>query len=102
MKHTRNMIRKPSDEARELFLYTINTGRIYKRIEAVVDCLRKHNARGNYDPEKAIDAFYHVATDAAKMYAREFFTIGARPFTVTERYTAAAEMVEYYEDDILG
>lgn len=101
MKHTRNMIRKPSDEARELFLYTINTSRFYNRIQSVIDRLKRHNARGNYDPEKAIDAFYYVASDAAKMYAREFFNIGGG-FTVTERFTAAADMVEYFEEEILG
>ena len=101
MKHTKNMYINPSHEATELELYALHSNpAIYRRLLGVVETLRRHVKRGNYDPARAVDAFYYTMNDAAKMYAREFMSIGAG-FTVTERYTAAAAMVEHFEEDIL-
>lgn len=103
MKHTKSMIYKPSDEARELLLYAINAGRLYdKMIVPVVRNLAKKHTKGIYDATKAVDAFFPIATEAAKMYAREF---AQNPdwcfiFDVTARYTTAADMVNYYAENI--
>lgn len=68
----------------------------------VVRNLAKKYAKGNFDNTKAIDAFFPIATEAAKMYAREF---AKNPdwciiFDVTARFTTAADMVEYYMENI--
>lgn len=103
MKHTKAMIYKPSDEARELLLYAINTGRLYAdRIVPVVKNMAKKYAKGIWDASKAVDAFYPIATDAAKMYAKEFARNPEWPviFDVTARFTCAADMVDYYMENI--
>lgn len=103
MKRTKSMIYKPSEEARELLLYAINTGRLYEHmIVPVVKNLAKKYAKGNFDSTKAIDAFFPIANEAAKMYAREF---AKNPdwciiFDVTARFTVAQDMVDYYMENI--
>ncbi len=103
MKHTKNMIYSPSIESRELTLYATNDGRLYDyRIVPVVRNLAKKFAKGTFDADKAIDAFYPVATEAARMYCREFARLEDAPqvFDVTARFTTAAEMVDYYMENI--
>ena len=100
MKRTKNMYINPSHEANELGLYALHCDEnLYRWLQNVVGTLKKHYKRGNYNPDRAIDAFYPVMTEAAKRYAKEFFSIGGG-FTVTERFTAAAAMVEHFEEDI--
>ena len=96
MKHTRSMIYKPTQEARELFVYTVNNGRIWPNIEHTIKTLRKHYAKGNYNPEKAADAFYYIADTGSRFYIRDF----GYGFSVQDRYTAAVDMVEYFTEDI--
>lgn len=97
MKHTKSMVYTPSAEAHELFLYAINDGDLYRSmICPVIENMKKKVAKGTYDAEKAQEAFYHVATQASKDYFRDF----GHNFTVTERFTVAVEMVDYYEDEI--
>lgn len=101
MKRTKNMYINPSHEANELELFCLHNDRyIYRCLQGVVANLKKYYKRGNYNPDRAIDAFYPVMTEAAKRYIREFCSIGARPFSVTDRFTAAAAMVEHFEEDI--
>lgn len=97
MKKTRSMIIHETDESRELFLYAVNNGVLYARaIVPTVRNLAKKYRAGKFDAEKAIDAFYYVSTMASDMYNRDF---GYR-FTVTERYTAAASMKDYFMEDV--
>ena len=96
MKRTKSMYINPSEEARELVLCTVNDGTMYAHITATVRSLAKHYKRGNYSTEKAIDAYYTIATEAAKKYTRDFGYM----FTVTERFTAAAELEEYYRENV--
>jgi hypothetical protein len=103
MKRTKNMVYSPSIESRELTLYATNYGRLYDyRIVPVVRNLAKKFAKGTFNPDKAIDAFYPVATEAAKKYCREFARVEDAPriFSVTDRFTTAADMVEYYMENI--
>lgn len=98
MKRTKNMIYNPTTEAYELFLYATNDGKLYRRmIEAVLDNLEKKIKKGEYNREKAVDAWYYVATEASKNYEKEF---GYR-FSVADRFTVATDMAEYYEEQIL-
>jgi hypothetical protein len=53
-------------------------------------------AKGVFNADKAIDAFYHVADAASKQYHKDFGYL----FTVTERFTAATDMVDYYMENI--
>lgn len=103
MKRTKSMIYKPSIESRELTLYAVNTCRLYDyMIVPVVRNLARKFAKGIFDADKAIDAFYPVACEAAKMYCREFARLEDAPhiFSVTDRFTTAADMVDEYMENI--
>lgn len=55
-KRTKNMIYKETVESRELFLYAVNSGDLYRRIiTPTIKCLRKKAIKGIYDKDKAID-----------------------------------------------
>lgn len=96
MTRTKSMIYKETVESRELFLYATNDGRLYTRmITPVIENLKKKAVKGNYDKEKAIDAYYHVATEASKMYNKDF----GYSFSVQDRFTAAVDMEEFYRED---
>ena len=103
MKRTRNTVIKESDESRELFLYASNDGDIYRTniVPTVRNLAKKYN-KGTFDADKAIDAFYYVADAAARKYCKEFAHIEDAPriFNVTARFTCAAEMVNYYMENI--
>lgn len=97
MNRTKSMIYAPSDEARELYLCTINNGDVYPMIKAVVATLHRKVERGTYDKDRAIDAWYHVATEESKYYFKDF---GYR-FTVTERWTVAVDLEENYFENVV-
>lgn len=91
------MIYKPSTEAHELLLYAINDGDLYRQmICPIIDNLKNKVSKNIYDAEKAIDAFYHVSNEASRHYFRDF----GYKFSVTDRFTAAVEMAEYYQEEI--
>ncbi len=103
MKHTSAMIYKETDESRELEIYATNTGKLHEmRIVPVIESLKKKARRGLYDSKKAADAFFPIATDAAKMYAKEFASAmdWNQIFDVTARYTCAVEMEQFYREQI--
>lgn len=103
MKHTKSMIYSPSAEARELTLYAINTGSLYTRsVVPVVRNLARKYRKGTFDAARAIDAFFPIATEAARMYCREFARLEDAPqiFDVTARFTAAADMLDYYMENV--
>lgn len=102
MKHTKNMIYVPSQEARELTLYAANSSDIYFRnIKPVVASLAKKMRRGEFNKELAIDAFYHVACESAKTYYRDFcYMYSGFKFYVSDRYTAASDLLDMFIDDI--
>lgn len=97
MTHTKSMIYKPTAESKELFLVATNESRLYNcMIIPVVRSLAKKMQKGIFDQEKAVDAFYYVADAASKQYKKDYGYM----FTVTERYTAAADMLDYYMENI--
>ena len=96
MTRTKSMIYKETVESRELFLYATNDGRLYTRmITPVIENLKKKAVKGSYDKEKAIDAYYHVATEASKMYNKDF----GYSFNVQDRFTVAVDMEKFYRED---
>jgi hypothetical protein len=91
------MVHKATVESSELFGYTTNHGDIYRQaITPVINNLRKKAQKGLYDAEKAIDAWYHVATMASNRYGNDY----GYTFSVQDRYTVAVDMRDYYEDEI--
>ena len=96
MKRTKSMIYRETEESRELFLYATNDGELYRSmICPIIANMKKKATKGIYDAEKAADAFYHVATEASKHYFRDF----GYKFSVTDRFTAAVDMAEYYAEN---
>lgn len=98
MKLTKSMIYKESAEAQELYLYAVNDSAIYNMCIPVINNIIKHIERNRYNAEKAIIAFYHIATEAAKKYNKDF----GGSFTVTERWTAAQDMRDRYIEDYIA
>lgn len=87
----------PSEQADELFLFATNDERTYNMCMAVVENLRKKYRRGTYDADRAIDAFFHAATFASLQYSHLF---GGPRFKVSERFTAAQDLRDYFTEDI--
>jgi len=98
MTKTKNMFYQTSQEATELFLYATNTSELYPQICAIVRNLAKKLAKGIYDSDKAIIAFYHVVNTANNLY-KKWYGYG---FSVTDRYTAAVDMRDYYYENIVN
>ena len=96
MKITKSMFYNPSPEARELFLCADNNGLAYPQICAVVSNLARKYKKGIFNAEQATVAFFHIMTAEAKRYARDFGYM----FSVTERWTAAADMLTDQMDNI--
>ena len=97
MKRTKSMVYRPTQEANELVLYAENTGDLYRNsIQPAIESLAKKYRKGVYDKNRAVDLYYYIATEAAKMYSREF----GYNFSVTDRYTAAVELEESYFENV--
>ena len=89
MKRTKSMIYKPTEEARELFMYTDNNGDLWRKMgEAYAECLKKKIKKGNYNSDKAVDLLYRLTTAASDQYKREF----GYSFSVQDRFTAAVDL----------
>lgn len=97
MKHTKSMKYNETTESRELFLYATNDGDLYRHmITPVITNLKKKLAKGIYDAEKAVDAYYHIATEASNKYYRDF----GYKFSVGDRFTVAVDMEAYYKEEV--
>lgn len=97
MKITRNMYVENTAASRELEVYAINDRNIYfYKIKPVIANLQKKYVKGNFDATKAIISFYHVATAASNKYLKDF----GYKFSVTERWTAAYNLLQNYMEDI--
>lgn len=96
MKRTKSMKYQETIESRELYLYAVNTGDLfYSTIRPIINNLRKKAIKGIYDKEKAIDIYYKAACKASEMYKKDF----GYGFSVTDRFTCAVDMEEFYRDD---
>lgn len=104
MKRTNAMYYKPSTESKELTLCAVNMVEVWPRMEAVIKMLSRKARKGIYDKSKAVEAFYPVMTEAAKIYCREYgnrLESFSHIFSVTDRFTAAIEIERYFRDDII-
>ena len=101
MKRTKNMMYNETIKSEELYLYSINDWFCYEKIimPTVQNLIRKAQ-RGIYDREKAIDAFYHVATSCARRYNNEYCGRFDTCFKVTDRFTCAVDMEKRYREYI--
>lgn len=90
-----------SMEARELYLYADNNADVYFRvILPVMKNLYRYVKRGNFDREKAVDAFYPAADFAARKYCRDFGGNFSAVFDVTARFSAACMLFDRYAENI--
>ena len=97
MKHTKSMTYNETTESRELFLYATKEGTLYRQsITPIINNLHKKAQKGTYDRNKAVDAWYTVATQASNKYNKDY----GYTFSVQDRFTVAVDMAEYYEDEI--
>ena len=98
MKRTKSMVYNPTTESRELFLVATNDGNLYRQmIQPILANLTKKASKGIYDSNKAVDAYYRVATEASNRYFKDY----GYKFSVQDRFTAAVEIEEYYKEEIL-
>ena len=92
------MVYKETCESQELYLYAMNDSNIFfKHFRPVADNMNRKIACGTYDRERAIDAFYHVATAASIKYDVDF----GYSFNVQDRFTCACDMVETFESEYM-
>lgn len=97
MTRTKSMIYKPTTESNELYIYIVNTERLYhQRIVPTIENLKKKYKKGIYDKEKAIDLWYYTATAGSDLYNKDF---GYR-FTVQDRFTVATDLESRFFEDV--
>ena len=92
------MVIEKTVESKELALFTENEEIFNRWIIDIVRNLAKKYNKGIFDNDKAIDAFYPVACKGSELYNKNF----GYSFTVTERFSAAADMVSFYMDNIIN
>lgn len=91
----------PSIESRELALYAINSGNLYRgRVNQIMNALAKRVNNGSYEASKAVTAFEYAAREAAEAYCKEFGGTVAQCFPKPCRRAAAAEMLNHYAEEI--
>lgn len=98
MKRTNNMVYVNSVESRELLLFVASTSKYWSSITCIIKNLHRKYVKGIFDKDKAIDIFYPLCCQASKDYNRLF----GYYFTVTERFSAATDLVDYFEEEIIN
>ena len=91
-------------DAEELALYIENTSELYHGItHSAIENLKKKARKGEYDKNRAVDAWMYVADAGARMYDKELGSgRGSMTlFTKDERRKAAEKLARYYEDNVL-
>lgn len=96
MKRTKSMHYEETIGSEELLLYVINDGNFYKeRIAPLIQNLRSKAIEGLYDADKAVDAYFCVATVASNRHNKEF----GYSFSVKDRFSAAVDMERFYREN---
>lgn len=91
------MIYKETSKSIDLFLYATSDDDLYRRmITPIIENLRKKAIKGAYDKEKAVDAYYYIATEASKNYNKDF----GHSFSASDRFSAAVDMEEYQKRNL--
>ena len=84
-------------ESRELALYTLNNGELYRgQATAIIANMARKMKQGKFDKQLAVKAFEHLADSGSKAYSKEF----GYSFKKSDRTLAAAEMLEHYMEQI--
>ena len=96
MKRTKSMVYNQTQESIELTHFAANTELIYPQICATVRNLAKKFAKGVYDAEKAVDAFYYIACAASDLYKKWY----GYSFSVADRFSAAVDLRDYFSENI--
>lgn len=97
MKITRNMYVENTQESRELELYAKGDFITYTyHIRPVIANLHNKYVKGTFDGAKGIIAFYHATTTASDSYFKNY----GHKFSVTERWTAAHNLLHEYLGEI--
>lgn len=87
-------------EARELALYTINTGELYRpHAQAIIANLAARKVGKTYKADKALILWGHHAKRGADAYRAEFGPMDGG-FTPATRALAAVEIAEHYADEL--
>jgi hypothetical protein len=83
----------------ELEQWIDNDERLHRQWRAIVLNLKKHQNKGRYDHERAIDGFMHLANAAAQSYAKEFGDgrKWSNMFSTNTRRALATTYVESFE-----
>lgn len=82
-------------ESHELYLCMRNESRLSGLINGIRENLGKKYAKGAYDADRAIDAFYPLADATSRLYNRDF----GYTFTPLDRFRACVEMVEGFDPE---
>lgn len=92
------------DEQRELELYTINDGDIYRqRIQPILANLRRKIKKGTYDAAKAVKLWGYAADAGAQKYNKEFGDAKGKIdqiFKKADRMAVAKSLQEHYEEEL--
>ena len=91
------------DAAKELFLYAVNNGNLYRqRTTPAIENLRRKAQKGIYDKERAVQLWQYIADEAARMYDKEFGS-GRGSMTMFNKATrndTARQLANYYEEQV--
>lgn len=90
------------DILNELKLYAVNDRGLYEQARYICKNLAKKQAKGIYEEERAVKAFFYLANDVTKKYNKEFTGLYHwydLANTATRR-ALAAELLDYYKEDI--
>ena len=82
-------------ESHELYLCMRNESRLSGLINGIRENLGKKYAKGTYNADRAIDAFYPLACETSDLYYKDF---GYR-FAPVDRFRACVEMVEGFDPE---
>jgi hypothetical protein len=94
-----------SEEAWELYLFSVNDGDLYRqKIEPILANLKKKIKKGTYDETLALKQWRYAADDGAQKYTKEYDTprhgSSFGIFTVAMRKEVALLMQSHYEDEL--
>ena len=102
MKRTSSMVYNRTPESEELLSFIINKAEINTvYTQPLITHLQMRYDSCKFDENKAIDAFYRIATESSKIYARIFASSNYK-FTVQQRFTTAVDLLNYYKDQIIN
>jgi hypothetical protein len=93
---------KEHDEhaATELLLYIENDPSLYQGMRnLIVQNLQKKQKKGTYIPVRAVDAFMHLATEAAKQYSKEYGGTYHQTFSVATRKHVATQLEKSFRQE---